>query len=57
MNDKFWSWAVNPRGHNGFILDEDGFVVVDLSTVEGAAKLQPILEHIVKLHNDAMLEN
>ena len=54
-----WQWALNGHdvgGYSGFILDEDGYTIANLWTVQGVNKLQPILEHIVSTHNKS-LEN
>ena len=52
-----WQWAMNGTdvgGYSGVIVDEDGYTIANLWTVQGGNKLQPILEHIVSIHNQSL---
>ena len=52
-----WQWALNGHdvgGYSGIILDENGSVIAHMQTTQGGNKLQPILEHIVSIHNQSL---
>jgi len=54
-----WQWALSANdvgGHQGFILDEYDCMIASIQTVQGGHKLQPILEHIVALHNQSLAD-
>lgn len=52
-----WKWCLHGYavgGYSGFILDEYGFMVAEIATIQGGHKIQPILEHIVSIHNASL---
>jgi hypothetical protein len=54
-----WQWAIDAHnaGYTGCIVDEEGYLIAQVSTIQGMHKIQPILEHIIELHNASLETN